>query len=95
MGIFIFCDMAENEYNSRAVTVSLTKPNLEQNTVYNVNRAEGKYYTWETSTKDTKIKCNTLFFTRWKTKIKRHTPRKGCINMVIDVTTKGRRILFE
>ena len=45
IGIFIFCDMAENEYNSRAVTVSLTKPNLEQKTVDNVNRAEGKYYT--------------------------------------------------
>ena len=42
-GIIIFCDIAENEYNSRAVTALLIKLQLEQNTVYNVNRAEDKY----------------------------------------------------
>ena len=43
MGIVVFCDIAENEYNnSRAVTVSLIKLQLEQNTIYNVNRKEIK-----------------------------------------------------
>ena len=43
MGIAIFCDIAENEYNnSRAVTTSLIKLQLEQNTVHSVNREEIK-----------------------------------------------------
>ena len=43
MGIVIFCDIAEDEYNnSRAVTASLIKLQLEQNTVYSVNREEIK-----------------------------------------------------
>ena len=43
MGIVIFCDIAENEYSSRAVTASLIKLQLEENTVYNVNRAKDNY----------------------------------------------------
>ena len=43
IGISIFCDIAENEYNnSRAVTASLIKLQLERNTIYNVNREEIK-----------------------------------------------------
>ena len=43
MGIVVFCDIVENEYsNSRAVTASLLKLQLEQNTVYSVNREEIK-----------------------------------------------------
>ena len=43
MGIVIFCDIAEDEYNSsRAVTASLIKLQLEQNIVYSVNREEIK-----------------------------------------------------
>ena len=43
MGIVTFCDIAENEYNnSRAVTASLIKFQLEQNTAYSVNREEIK-----------------------------------------------------
>ena len=43
MGIVIFCDIAENEYsNSRAATASLIKLQLEQNTIYSVNREEIK-----------------------------------------------------
>ena len=39
MGIVIFCNIAENEYkNSRAVTASLIKLQLEQSTIYSVNR---------------------------------------------------------
>ena len=42
--IFIFCDIAENEYNnSRAVTASSIKLQLEQNTIYSVNREEIKH----------------------------------------------------
>ena len=36
-----------------------------------------------------------MFFVGWKAKIEEHTPRNGCINMVIKVTTKRRRILFK
>ena len=43
MGVAIFCDIAENEYNnSRALTIILIKPQLEQNTIYSVNREEIK-----------------------------------------------------
>ena len=43
MAIVIFCDIAENEYNnSRAVTASLIKLQLERNTSYSVNREEIK-----------------------------------------------------
>ena len=43
MGIVIFWDIAEDEYNnSRAVTASLIKLQLEQNIVYSVNREEIK-----------------------------------------------------
>ena len=43
MGIVTFCDIAENEYNnSRALTASLIKFQLEQNTAYSVNREEIK-----------------------------------------------------
>ena len=43
-------------------------------------------YSWETSTKYTKINCNSVFHVWWKTKIEWYTPGKGCINIAIDVT---------
>ena len=43
MGVVIFCDIAENEYNkSRAVNASLIKLQFEQNIVFGVNREEIK-----------------------------------------------------
>ena len=43
INIVIFCDIAENKYNnSRAVTASLIKLQVEQNTIYNVNRKKIK-----------------------------------------------------
>ena len=43
MGVVVFCDIAENEYNnSRALTTLLIQPQLEQNTIYSVNREEIK-----------------------------------------------------
>ena len=43
MGIVIFCDITENEYdNARAVTVLIIKLQLEQNTIYIVNKKEIK-----------------------------------------------------
>ena len=39
LGIVIFCDIAENEYkNSRAVTASLIKLQLQHDTIYSVKR---------------------------------------------------------
>ena len=41
--IVIFCDITENKYNnSRAVTASLIKLQVEQNTIHNVNREKIK-----------------------------------------------------
>ena len=58
MGIVIFCDIAEDEYNnSRAVTASLIKLQLEQNTVYSVNREEIKML--KTNIKLEKLRQNT------------------------------------
>ena len=58
MGIVIFCDIAEDEYNnSRAVTASLIKLQLEQNTVCSVNREEIKML--KTNTKLDKLRQNT------------------------------------
>ena len=42
MDVIIFCDIAENQYNSRAVTASLIKLQLKQITIYNVNKEEIK-----------------------------------------------------
>ena len=58
MGIVIFCDIAEDEYNnSRAVTASLIKLQLQQNTVYSVNREEIKML--KTNIKLEKLRQNT------------------------------------
>ena len=58
MGIVIFCDIAEDEYNnSRAVTASLIKLQLEQNAVYSVNRKEIKIL--KTNIKLEKLRQNT------------------------------------
>ena len=41
MGVVVFCDIAKNENNnSRAVTASLVKLQLEQTAIYRVNREE-------------------------------------------------------
>ena len=41
IGIVIFCDMAENEYNnSTVITASLIKPQLEQNSSYTAKGEE-------------------------------------------------------
>ena len=43
INILIFCDIGENKYNnSRAVTASLIKLQVGQNTIYNVNRRKIK-----------------------------------------------------
>ena len=58
MGIVIFCDIAENEYdNSIALTASLIKLQLEQSTIYNVNREEIKML--KTNIKLEKLQQNT------------------------------------
>ena len=58
MDIVIFCDIAEDDYsNSRAVTASPIKLQLEQNTVYSVNREEIKML--KTNIKLEKLRQNT------------------------------------
>ena len=58
MGIVIFCNIDENEYNnSRVVTASLIKLQLEQSTIYNVNREEVKML--KTNIKLEKLRQNT------------------------------------
>ena len=43
MGVIIFCDITQYEYsNIRAITASLIKLQLEQNSIYSVNGGEIK-----------------------------------------------------
>ena len=58
MVVVIFCDIAENAYNnSRAVTASLIKLQLEYNAVESVNREETKMP--KTNIKLEKLRQNT------------------------------------
>ena len=90
--------MPENEYNNtRAITASLIKLQLEQKSTYTVKGEEicSRQILNIRNFDKIQIKGNAMFFVWWKTKIEQHTPRKGCINMVIDASNKRQRILFK